>query len=38
MDGPDPYVTLGESESYFRVDDLLALAGVLDELMQREEV
>jgi hypothetical protein len=38
VQGPNLSIVLGEGRSYFRVDDLLALAGLLQELMGREEV
>lgn len=38
VEGPDPFTVLGEGRSYFRVDDLLSLAGLLRELMRGEEV
>lgn len=38
VEGPDPFIELGEGRSYFRVDDLLDLAGLLRELIRGEEV
>lgn len=38
VEGPDPLIVLGEGRSYFRVDDLLALSGLLCELSGREKV
>lgn len=38
VQGPNLFIVLGEGRSYFRVDDLLALVGLLQELMGREEV
>jgi hypothetical protein len=32
VDGPDPLVVMGEGRSYFRVEDLLVLAGLLRQL------
>lgn len=34
VEEPDPFLVLGEGRSYFRVEDLLSLAGFLHELGQ----
>jgi len=35
VEGPDPFVVLGEGRSYFRVGDLLALAGLVRQFRER---
>ena len=38
VEPPDPFTALGRGRSYFRVEDLLILAGLLDELQARENL
>lgn len=35
---PDPFIALGRGRSYFKVEDLLILAGLLDRLQAREDL
>lgn len=34
VEGPDPFVVMGKGRSYFKVEDLLSLAGLLGRLRE----